>query len=198
LINFKNINTDIPFKEFRRFFKLALDLKQENIDAMLISSYSHLTNEVNSRFVNLKTVDNDNFIFFSNYESPKSKDFLSHPQISAVIFWSRINLQIRIKAKIKKISNKDSDLYFKSRDITKNALAISSKQSRVINSYNEILKRYNHVLEVEDLTRRPNYWGGFSFSPYYFEFWEGHKSRLNKRNVYQLNKKEWVHSILEP
>ena len=40
--------------------------------------------------------------------------------------------------------------------------------------------------EIKDLNLfdRPSNWGGYSFKPYYFEFWEGHKSRLNKRNVY--------------
>ena len=34
-------------------------------------------------------------------------------------------------------------------------------------------------------TARPDFWGGFSFVPYYFEFWQGHKNRLNKRHVFE-------------
>ena len=38
--------------------------------------------------------------------------------------------------------------------------------------------------------------GGYSFSPYYFEFWDGHKSRVNKRYVYELVKNKWVEYYL--
>ena len=42
----------------------------QNIEAMSIASYNK-ENEVESRFVNCKFIDNDKFIFFSNYNSPK-------------------------------------------------------------------------------------------------------------------------------
>ena len=31
-----------------------------------------------------------------------------------------------------------------------------------------------------------------------FEFWQGHESRLNIRDVYEKNKNIWVHKVLEP
>ena len=36
---------------------------------------------------------------FSNYQSPKAKQFESHNQISALIYWSKTNIQIRMRAK---------------------------------------------------------------------------------------------------
>ena len=43
-------------------------------------------------------------LFFFNYSSPKSKDFFeSHNQITALIYWNSINVQIRMKAKIKEL-----------------------------------------------------------------------------------------------
>ena len=56
----------------------------------------------------------------------------------------------------------------------------------------------NKSLESDNLKVCPEYWGGFSFTPYYFEFWEGHESRLNKRNVYEIGAEGWGHSILQP
>ena len=41
----------------------------------------------NLRFVNLKFIDNDKFIFFTNYNSPKSLAFETHNQISGLFFW---------------------------------------------------------------------------------------------------------------
>ena len=44
----------------------------------------------------------------------------------------------------------------------------------------------------------PDYWGGFKFKPYYFEFWEGHKSRLNKREIFKLDNNDWTKYFLQP
>ena len=38
----------------------------------------------------------------------------------------------------------------------------------------------------DNLDECPNDWGGFLFKPYYFEFWKGHESRLNERDVYEI------------
>ena len=198
MITFKNNNNSEPYQELRRYYERALNLKQKNIEAILISSYSNSLKEVDSRLVNLKLVDNSNFVFFSNYESAKSKQFSSHSQISAVIFWNEANVQIRMKANIAKIPYKDSDEYFKKREKSKNALAISSKQSRQIGSYNEVCNKYKETLEGRNLEIRPDYWGGYNFVPYYFEYWEGHKSRLNHRVAYVFEKNNWISSTLEP
>ena len=42
--------------------------------------------------------------------------------------------------------------------------------------------------------QRPSYWGGYSFKPYYFEFWEG-QNRLNKRTIYKRINSEWTKAI---
>ena len=80
----------------------------------------------------------------------------------------------------------------------KNALAISSDQSKPIESFSEVECKFKTVLENNDLKERPVYWGGYSFKPYYFEFWEGNKSRLNKREVYSLDNNDWVKYLLQP
>ena len=193
-----NLSKEKPYLEFQSHLKSAIQFKQKSIDAISISSFNLKTNEVESRFVNLKFIEGDEWIFFSNYNSLKSNNFLKHDQISALLYWNNTNIQIRIKAKIAKTSDDFSDTYFKSRNKEKNALAISSMQSTVINSYQEIKENFEKVLNSSNLNKRPNYWGGFAFVPYYFEFWEGHESRLNKRDSYQIDNGEWRHSFLQP
>tara|TARA_B100000780_G_C21126579_1_gene457337 strand:- start:2126 stop:2683 length:558 start_codon:yes stop_codon:yes gene_type:complete len=184
--------------EFKKKYDEAILSNQTSLEAILISSFSPETNEVDSRFVNLKFIDDKEFIFFTNLRSPKSTQFKSHDQISAVLYWPNINLQIRMKAKIKSVTREYSNNYFKSRSKDKNALAISSFQSREIESYELVKSNYEKVLASDDLTVCPDYWGGFSFTPYYFEFWEGRKQRLNKREAYKLNDNNWLESSLQP
>ena len=198
MIKFEDLIQETPYLIFKENYEKALKAKQKNIEAISISSYSNEKKEVNSRYVNLKLVNNKKFIFFSNYNSPKSKEFKSHAQITALIFWNSINVQIRMKALVVKTSKAFNQEYFKGRDKTKNALAISSNQSVQIESYEDVTKNYNDSLKSANLENCPDYWGGYSFTPFYFEFWEGHKSRLNKRDVYQFENKVWKHYFLQP
>ena len=198
MIKFIDTSEQPPFIIFKNLYKEAFLKSQANIEAMAISSYNQINDEVNSRFVNLKFVHNDKFIFFSNYNSPKSIEFDLNKKVSALFFWSKTNTQIRIKSKISKSSQKYNKTYFKSRSIEKNALAISSNQSTVISSYDEVIKKYNLVKNNSNLLECPDYWGGFFLIPYEFEFWKGNKNRLNKRDLYKRNSGKWERFILEP
>lgn len=187
-----------PYVKFEELYKIALAAKQNNVEAINISSYSKLLNEVNSRYVNLKFITNKEFIFFSNYDSPKSIEFSEHNQITASIYWNKINIQIRMKAIIKKTDANFNNAYFRNRSTDKNALAISSSQSEQIESYENILSNYQRSLKFDDLKICPKYWGGYSFKPYYFEFWEGHESRINKRESFTLKDNQWSSCFLQP
>ena len=198
MIKFNNLNQAIPYLLLKDKYDDAIGAGQKGIEAISISSYNKEISEVDSRFVNLKFISNDEFIFFSNYDSPKASSFNSHSQIAALLYWSSINVQIRMKAKIKKTSNEFNQKYFFDRSEEKNALAISSNQSKPINSYNQVKENYNKSLKNDNLKECPKYWGGYSFIPYEIEFWEGSEFRLNKRNLYKKDNTSWNHCILEP
>ncbi|MDB4835586.1 pyridoxamine 5'-phosphate oxidase family protein [Gammaproteobacteria bacterium] len=198
MIQFNNLNPEIPYQFLKEKYDEALNAGQRGIEAISISSYNKEIREVNSRYVNLKFITNDEFIFFSNYTSSKAASFNSHNQIAALVYWPSINVQISMKAKIKKTSNEYNQKYFFDRSEEKNALAISSNQSKQIDSYNQVKENYNKSLNNDDLKKCPEFWGGYSFTPYYFEFWEGHESRLNKREAYEKNEDSWKNLILQP
>jgi len=198
MIKFKNLNKEIPYQFFKMKYDEAVDANQKCIEAVSIASYNKKIGVVDSRFVNLKFIKNDEFIFFSNYNSPKAHSFNSHEQIAALIYWPSTNVQIRIKANIKKTSKKYNQKYFFNRAEEKNALAISSDQSKPINSYIQVMENYNKSFKNDDLKKCPVYWGGFSFIPYYFEFWKGHESRINEREVFDKVDGEWKQSFLQP
>lgn len=199
MVNFIDISNDAPYKRFINYYNKAASKEQRNIEAISISSFNDNNKEVESRFVNLKYIRGEEWIFFSNYDSPKSESFSSHKQISAIFFWCSINLQVRIKAKIYKTDPEFSDYHFSTRSISKNALAISSLQSKPVENFEIVKQNFESTLKKKDiLFQRPDYWGGFSFEPYYFEFWEGNENRLNKREAFLKDNKLWTHSYLQP
>ena len=200
MINFFETEKSEPYLKFKDFYDSAIAADQKNIEAFSISSYNNETCEVNSRFVNIKYIKQNKFFFFSNYNSPKSHDFKEHNQIAVNTYWNKINAQVRLKAYIYKAKPDESDKHFMTRSIEKNTLAISSNQSMPINSYDEVLHKYESQYDksINNIPKRPDYWGGFFFIPYFFEFWEGNSNRLNKRTSYRPSKDTWFKEILEP
>ena len=198
MIKFLKYSKEKPFVLFKEKHDQALLKNQKNVEAFSISSYSKDTDEVDSRYVNLKSIDQKDFIFFSNYNSNKSRQFQSNNNIAALFFWNKINTQIRIKAKIFKLNELLSDNYFSKRQKEKNALSISSQQSQPITSFDLVKEYYLNALNKADLKKRPQYWGGYRFVPYEFEFWIGHEYRLNQRTHYKLQDGAWKKTILQP
>lgn len=198
MISFLNNSNEKPFIIFKKKYDLALLAHQDMIEAISVSSYDKSKEEVDSRFVNLKIVDGNEFIFFTNYNSPKALQIKSHNQAALSIFWSSINVQIRMKGKITKKSKEYNNNYFIKRSAKKNALAISSNQSNQISSYDDVKKKFLKTYKNENLKNCPDYWGGFAFKPYEIEFWEGSNYRLNKREKFIFIKSKWQKFILEP
>ena len=197
-IEFINTPANNPYLKLREYYDEALNKNQKNIDAISISSYDETNREISSRFVNLKYINNEEWIFFSNYNSSKARDFDNHNQISTALYWNSIDVQIRTKAYIAKASKNFSDLHFSKRGKKKNALARSSRQSEKINSFEDVMNNYKNALKNENNIDRPDFWGGYSFTPYLIEFWEGNISRVNKRLVYKKNLDFWENYYLQP
>lgn len=199
MIKILDLDKSPPYKKLKILYHEAVNNNQSSIEVMSVSSYSTKHDEVDSRFVNLKYICKDKWIFFSNYESKKAEQFNSHNQVSALLYWNKIDVQIRIKGKVEITKEDFSDKHYSVRNLFKNALAHSSKQSQKIRSFKLIEDKHNEFLQKEDLLKkRPQNWGGFSITPYYIEFWKGHKSRLNYREVFELKNKEWISFILQP
>lgn len=200
MIKILNKISELPYKDLYKYYDLAYKSNQPSIEAFVLSSFDSANSEVDSRYVNLKYIDKDEWFFFTNYDSPKSKQITSHNQISGILFWESINIQIRLKAKIFKSLKEISDIHYNERSIEKNALARSSNQSKKIKKYNSVVEKYNRELLENTIQKknRPGNWGGFNFTPYYFEFWQGHESRINKRVAYYNVNGKWNKYFLEP
>ena len=199
MITLDRLELSEPYKRFYDLYDKCIEKKQPLPEALAISTVELKSQEVDSRFVNLKYVLGEDWIFFTNYNSPKAIQIASNNNISALLYWHSINVQIRIKAIIKKTSKSFSDEHFQSRSNTKNALAISSMQSEQIESYEKVKENFYKILKQEEIkNKRPDFWGGYKFTPYKFEFWEGNDSRLNKRESFTKKENLWNYSILQP
>ena len=191
-------NSEKPIKEIEKLYETAIKFGQHNPEAFVVSTSMY--DKPSARFVNIKQIDDNQFIFFSNYESRKAKEIEKNNNVAGIFYWSSINCQIRIEGKIIKLNPEQSDLHFSKRSYEKNIAAISSNQSKVINSYEQVKKTYEDNLQkfLNKNISRPKNWGGYSLCPSIIEIWIGKENRLNHRKRYTLEEANWKLEILEP
>ena len=199
MIRFKD-NNHPPILHLQQIYREARKKSQSSIDAITISSIDMQKLKPNSRIVNLKKIEKNQFIFYSNYIGKKSREFSENANVSCVIFWDTINMQIRISGKIRKQSKDKSNKHFNKRNKKKNLLAIMSNQSEKIYDFKEYEKKYLEFCHSNKniSLKRPSHWGGYVIRPDYFEFWTGNEHRLNKREVYEKKYNGWKKYFLEP
>ena len=64
MIKFNNLSQEKPYLILKENYDEAINLGQKGIEAISISSYNKKIDEVHSRYVNLKFINEKEFIFF--------------------------------------------------------------------------------------------------------------------------------------
>jgi pyridoxamine 5'-phosphate oxidase len=187
-----------PFNQFRKWFKEALEAQIVEANAMCLSTVN-ASNKPHSRIVLLKDISEQGFVFFTNYESLKSKDIEGNQNVTILFFWKELQRQVRIEGIVNKVSDEISSEYFNSRPRESQLGAIASNQSEVIPNRQFLENKYNLLQQKYINTRieRPENWGGFEVVPNYFEFWQGRESRLHDRFQY-IKTNDWIIERLSP
>ncbi|NQX56616.1 pyridoxamine 5'-phosphate oxidase [Pedobacter panaciterrae] len=188
-----------PILQFKKWFQDAVSSQLYEPNVMTLAT-SDRFGKPTARIVLLKGIDEDGFVFYTNYESKKGRDLVENPQAALVFFWPELERQVRIEGVVSKVSEETSSEYFHSRPIGSQIGAMASPQSKVI-SDRESLER-----KVEQLTTqyadqeipRPLHWGGYLVEPTHIEFWQGRPSRLHDRIVYDLVEGSWIINRLAP
>lgn len=189
-----------PFIIFAEW--LDIIVKTDNYDptAMVLSTVDS-NNQVDSRVVLLKGIENKAFHFYTNYSSNKSKQIEVNNKVALNFFWPFMARQIRIKGTVEKLSSEKNDEYFSSRPRLSQIAAIASNQSEMISSRQILEDRVNTLIEKfgQASVLRPDNWGGYAVNPSEIEFWQGRDNRLHDRFLFKKNVNfEWIISRLAP
>ena len=67
MIVIKNLNQSEPYKRFIDFYNQAKEMNQKPINAISISSYDNEEGFVDARYVNLKYIIDEDWIFFETF-----------------------------------------------------------------------------------------------------------------------------------
>jgi pyridoxamine 5'-phosphate oxidase len=189
-----------PYVQFRKWFNGVLKLNMREPYAMILATATQ--NGIPSiRTVLLKQIEDDGFIFYTNYESQKGRELTDNPNAALLFYWDEVRRQVRISGKVKKVPVQKSEDYFQSRPRESQIGAWASRQSSIIpnrdyleEQYEDMRKKFN-----KQVIPLPPYWGGFKIFPDKFEFWQGRESRLHDRISYlKKDKDKWEIVRLAP
>jgi len=189
---------DNPITLFADWFDNAHKGNVLEPNAMTLSTSAN--DIVNSRTVLLKDVRDDEFVFFTNYNSDKGKQLAINANCTLVFLWLSQERQVVVRGKAVKVSAEESDEYFYSRPKPSRIGAWASNQSSEINSREELeLQASKFEAEFKDKeVPRPPHWGGYAVIPEQIEFWQGRPSRLHDRLLYTKIGKNWERVRLQP
>ncbi len=192
-----DVHTD-PLLQFQNWFKAAIDAKVNEPNAMNLSTIK-ASGRPSSRIVLLKGVEENGFVFYTNYESDKGHQLQEQPYASLCFFWPELERQVRIEGKVSKVSPAVSDDYFNSRPLASRLGAWASPQSQIISERELLEKKLEEVKNKFTLDiPRPEHWGGYKLVPDYMEFWQGRESRLHDRIIYSIKDEKWMINRLAP
>jgi pyridoxamine 5'-phosphate oxidase len=187
-----------PFTQFKKWLDEAIAAEVPEPTAMNLATVG-ANARPSARIVLLKGIDEKGFVFFTNYESRKGRE-LAESQWAALTFhWVELERQVRIEGHVEKVDAKTSEEYFNSRPLQSRIGAIASAQSEKIDSREALEKRFADVAaQYGENPPCPAHWGGYVIVPEMVEFWQGRRSRLHDRLVFQRQFGGWHIERLAP
>jgi pyridoxamine 5'-phosphate oxidase len=175
-----------PVAQFRAWFAAAAEAGPRMPEAAAVATASS-EGAPSVRMVLVKQADERGFVFYTNYESRKARELATNPFAALLFYWDPLGRQVRIEGTVERTTAEESAAYIRSRARGSQLSALSSPQSRPVESRAALEAR------VAELTDRyadgelplPEAWGGFRLTPQTFEFWQNREDRLHDRLLYR-------------
>ena len=186
-----------PIEQFSVWFSQAMEANIIEPSAMSLATSD---DSIGIRTVLLKYFDERGFVFFTNYESKKSKQIQNNPQAAILFPWLALERQVKVIGSVEKITKLESFKYFSSRPKDSKLGAWSSQQSSKISSRSVLAEQFASMKKKFSSGEipLPDFWGGYRVIPKSIEFWQGRENRLHDRFIYELSSGQWTISRLSP
>lgn len=191
---------DDPFRLVERWLEEASEQEIADPNAVALATVDP-SGLPNVRIVLLKAIEQDAFVFYTNYDSAKGLELASNPSAAFVLYWKTLQRQVRVRGMIEKEDGAVADAYYESRALQSRIGAWASQQSRPLASREALMAQVEEAAATHgDAPSRPPFWGGFRLRPLEIEFWADGAYRLHDRYVWRRADltTEWTIGRLSP
>ena len=188
-----------PVEIVAKWLQEANDLGLEKPEAMNLATVG-IDGKPRNRMVLMRHITETQIGFFTNLSSSKAKEITNNPNVSATLWWSEMERQVRIEGPAQPMCQDVVEAYFNSRPRKSRIAAWASKQSQPLSSMDALNKRFQEaeLMFTEGDVTLPKFWGGYTISVERIEFWLGKPHRLHERIVLTKEKDGWLRSRLFP
>lgn len=188
-----------PFALFRRWFSTALEADLPEPNAMTLATVGP-DGKPSARIVLLKALDDRGFTFFTNYTSRKGREMDGNPGVALVFLWHELERQVRVEGRAERVTDAESDEYYRVRPLGSRLGAWASPQSEAIPNREFLEQQHAEFLAKfpDGEVPRPPHWGGYRVLPEVIEFWQGRPNRLHDRIRFRKMGTNWLRERLAP
>ncbi len=193
------INLSDLITEFNTWLAEAEEKEQNDATAMSLATVDE-DGLPNVRMVLLKDVNEDGFVFYTNFESAKGGELLATQKAALCFHWKSLRRVVRVRGDVETVTDAEADAYFSSRARDSRIGAWASQQSRPMEgrfSLEAAVAKYGAKYAVGDVPRPPH-WSGFRIKPWQIEFWKDKPFRLHERRQYTKTDEGWMKAVLYP
>jgi len=172
---------DNPFEIARAWLAEAEASEPNDANAIALSTVD-ADGMPNARMVLLKDIEDNAFVFYTNYESQKAQEVDQAGKAAFVLHWKSLHRQIRVRGVVEKEDGPKADAYYASRSLKSRLGAWASAQSRPLSSRASLMADVAKVTAQKGTNPdRPPFWGGYRITPVEIEFWADGAFRLHDR-----------------
>jgi len=189
-----------PLTIFRRWLEEARKTEINDPDAIALATVDE-EGLPNVRMVLLRIIEDEGFVFFTNYGSKKAEEAFHSNKVAFNLHWKSLRRQIRVRGYVEKENGIIADKYFSDRQMGSKIAAWASKQSQTLLNREKLIERWQRYQnEFKENVRRPDFWGGIRIKPIQIEFWADGQYRLHDRFVWErkVGEKVWTVRRLFP
>jgi len=124
---------DDAMEMFSKWFEEARKAEVADVNGMALATVN-ADGQPTSRVVLLKGVEQNGFVFYTNYESAKGRDIAGNNRVGLCFYWPELERQIRIDGRAYRLDSATNAAYFSSRPYESRIGAWASHQSRKVQS----------------------------------------------------------------
>jgi len=191
---------DDPFAIARRWLAEAEASEVNDPNAIALSTVD-ADGMPNARMVLLKEIEDDAFVFYTNYDSAKAQELDGAGKAAFVMHWKSLRRQVRVRGTVTRENGPQADAYYASRSLKSRLGPWASHQSQPLASRATLMADVARITATHGPSpKRPPFWGGYRITPVEIEFWADGAFRLHDRFVWRCvtQRNNWSVTRLSP